>query len=80
MDLVRGVHLRTSPGAALMGVMTTNRADVPIRLIAVPYHLGRPGVGMGEGPDRLLDAGAVDRLRARGHAVDLVSVELPDPF
>jgi len=60
--------------------MVTKGEKVPIRLISVPYHLGRPDVGMGEGPRRLLGAGAVDRLQALGHDVDTVSVAMPDPF
>jgi arginase len=42
---------------------------VKIRLIEVPYALGREGVGSGLGPARFLDAGVVDLLRASGHDV-----------
>lgn len=46
-----------------------------IRLITVPYHLGRHNEGMGAGPGRLLAAGAEDRLRAAGLEVQTVRVE-----
>jgi arginase len=47
------------------------------RLIAVPYDSGARGWRMGAGPDRLLDWGLVDALRAAGHAVSAEHVELP---
>jgi arginase len=43
-------------------------------LIQVPYHLGREGVGMGAGPDRLVEAGAADALASAGHEVEVVRV------
>jgi arginase len=46
-------------------------------LIAVPYDSGARGWRMGAGPDRLLDWGLVDALRAAGHAVSAEHVELP---
>lgn len=46
-----------------------------IALITAPYHLGHEGVGVGAGPDRLLDAGAADALADAGHEVDVVKVE-----
>lgn len=45
-----------------------------VTLIEVPYHLGHEGVGMGAGPDRLVDAGAVEELTSAGHDVDVVRV------
>lgn len=48
-----------------------------VALIAVPYHLGHPAVGMGAGPDRLLNAGAAQALRGSGHEVDVERVSLP---
>jgi hypothetical protein len=45
---------------------------VRIALILVPYHLGHEGVGMGAGPDRLVNAGAVERLASAGHDVDVI--------
>lgn len=48
-----------------------------IRLLAVPYDSGIRGWRMGAGPDRLLAAGAENRLRAAGHAVTVESIELP---
>jgi arginase len=47
---------------------------VRIALIQVPYHLGREGVGMGLGPDRLIEAGAAAPLAEAGHDVDIVRV------
>lgn len=47
-----------------------------IRLIAVPYDSGIRGWRMGAGPERLLDAGLADQLRAAGHAVSAERVEL----
>ena len=47
-----------------------------IRLVCAPYHLGRHRDGMGAGPERLLAAGAADRLRSAGHAVEVVHVDV----
>jgi arginase len=47
---------------------------VRISLITAPYHLGHEGVGMGAGPDRLLDAGVVEELDEAGHEVEVVRV------
>jgi arginase len=50
------------------------------RLIAVPWDSGIRGWRMGAGPDRLLESGLADALRASGHAVATEHVELPaDP-
>jgi arginase len=43
-------------------------------LIQVPYHLGHERVGMGRGPERLLEAGAADALREAGHSVTVERV------
>lgn len=40
-----------------------------VALILVPYHLGEERVGMGLGPERLLDAGAVQELNSHGYSV-----------
>lgn len=45
-----------------------------IALIQVPYHLGREGVGLGSGPERLVETGAADALAEAGHDVELVRV------
>ena len=45
-----------------------------VALIQVPYHLGHEGVGMGAGPARLLEAGAVEELVTAGHEVEVVRV------
>lgn len=42
-----------------------------VALIAVPYHLGHELVGMGAGPDRLLEAGLVEALGRRGHEAEV---------
>lgn len=47
-----------------------------IALILVPYTLGQPRVGLGLGPERLLDAGAVAALEADGHRPRVDPVEL----
>jgi arginase len=47
-----------------------------VALIAVPYHLGHESVSMGAGPNRLLDGGAADALRRRGHDVEVERVRL----
>ena len=49
-------------------------------LIAVPYDLGRADVGSGRGPGAYLKAGAAESLRARGHEVDVVTVQREAPF
>lgn len=51
-----------------------------MRLICVPYHLGRRGVGMGAGPERILAAGAAEMLRAAGRSVSVDRVEIDAPF
>lgn len=40
----------------------------------MPYHLGHEGVGVGAGPDRLVEAGAVEALSAAGHEVAVARV------
>ena len=45
-----------------------------VTLIHVPYHLGHERVGMGAGPDALVDGGLVDALEAAGSAVEVVRV------
>ena len=46
-----------------------------IDLVTVPYDSGRRGYRMGAGPQALLRAGLVQKLRAAGHDVELVPVE-----
>ena len=48
-----------------------------IVVIAVPYDAGHRSVGVGLGPARLLEAGVANVLRAAGHDVRLVTIELP---
>jgi arginase len=47
---------------------------VRVAVIQVPYHLGHEGVGMGAGPDHLVDEGAVEELTNAGHGVDVVRI------
>jgi arginase len=49
-----------------------------IRVIAVPYELGRLRDGVGLGPERLLEHGAAESLGARGAAIETVLVELDE--
>jgi arginase len=49
-----------------------------IRLIVVPYEVGRLRDGVGRGPEHLLDAGAEDALRSAGAEVSRVTLELTE--
>jgi len=46
-----------------------------IKIIAVPYHLDQPRLGMGAGPEAYLSAGAVDLLREQGNDVAATILE-----
>jgi arginase len=48
---------------------------VRVALVVVPYHLGRDRIGMGAGPEALVEAGLPAALRGDGHDVDIVRVE-----
>lgn len=50
-----------------------------IRVIAVPYELGRLRDGVGRGPERLLELGAEEALASCGAAVTSEVVELAEP-
>jgi arginase len=50
-----------------------------LRLISLPYHLGRREVGVGAGPARFLAAGARQVLTELGHRVEPAEVLLPEP-
>jgi len=51
--------------------------EQPMQLISMPYHRGRPRVGMGNGPTaRLDDHGLIAELRRRGLTVE--HEEIPD--
>lgn len=52
----------------------------PLRLITLPYHLGRERAGMGKGPDRFIDAEAVSRAEAQGVTVQLDHTVCDEPF
>jgi arginase len=45
-----------------------------VALIQVPYHLGHERLGMGAGPDALVDAGLAGTLADAGHDVEVVRV------
>jgi arginase len=45
-----------------------------VALVVVPYHLGHEGIGMGAGPDALVEAGLAEALESDGHEVELVRV------
>jgi arginase len=51
-----------------------------LTLVAVPYDLGREGVGSGRGPAAYLQGGAAEALRARGHDVEVVTARRSAPF
>ena len=51
-----------------------------LTLVAVPYDLGREGVGSGRGPTAYLAGGAVEALRAHGHDVEVVTARRSAPF
>src|SRR5687768_12994460 len=51
-----------------------------IRAIAVPYALGHEDRGSGRGPQRFLDAGVVDALRAHAHDVTLSRIHRQTEF
>ena len=51
-----------------------------LTLVAVPYDLGREGVGSGRGPAAYLEGGAAEALRARGHDVEVVTARRSAPF
>lgn len=65
-------HARRSRGVM---VTKTDGGVVPIDLVTVPYDSGRRGWRMGAGPQALLRAGLMQRLRAAGHDVELIPVE-----
>ncbi|HEX5044661.1 MAG TPA: arginase family protein [Candidatus Polarisedimenticolaceae bacterium] len=48
-------------------------------LIVVPYEAGRRGVGVGAGPEALIEGGLAARLDGAGHDVRLVPVLAPEP-
>jgi arginase len=50
-----------------------------IRLLVVPYEIGRLRDGVGAGPERLLEHGAAAALGARGAAVETTVIELDEP-
>jgi arginase len=51
---------------------------VRIALIQVPYHLGHERIGMGAGPERLVEAGLVQALEELEHEVEVVRVQRQD--
>jgi arginase len=53
---------------------------VDLTLVAVPYDLGREGVGSGRGPAAYVEGGAAEALRERGHDVEVVTARRTAPF
>lgn len=51
-----------------------------IQLLASPYDTGKRDVRMGRGPARIVEAGVVDRLKSRGHSVEVKPVEVSLDF
>lgn len=51
-----------------------------LRLLTLPYHLGRERVGMGKGPDRFVDARVLERARTRVLEAELEETRRPDEF
>lgn len=51
-----------------------------VRLLTLPYHLGRERVGMGKGPDRFIEAGVVERARGRDLAVEVEETTRTEDF
>jgi arginase len=49
-----------------------------IRLLALPYEVGAPRMGVGRGPERLIEAGAQEALAGHGAEVSLEVVELAE--
>jgi arginase len=49
-----------------------------IRLLAVPYETGAPRMGVGRGPERLLEAGAEEALASSGARVEVEVIELQE--
>jgi len=49
-----------------------------IRVLAVPYEVGALRVGVGRGPERLLEAGAEETLAGHGARVSLELIELKE--
>ena len=45
-----------------------------IRIIAVPYDSGHPGLRMGAGPEHLLDNGLAEALRSEGRVLSVTTV------
>ena len=51
-----------------------------IRILQIPFDSGQRAARMGRGPAFLTDNGVLERLRARGHEVDVEVIETAEPF
>jgi arginase len=51
-----------------------------VRLIQVPYHLGRPHVGMGNGPVHLIERGLARELADNAHQITIETISHRHPF
>ena len=49
-----------------------------IRLLAVPYEVGALRMGVGRGPERLIEAGAQEALGSEGAKVSVETIELQE--
>ncbi len=51
-----------------------------IRVLQIPYDSGQHAARMGRGPAHLTDNGLLERLRGRGHEVEVEVIETAEPF
>ena len=51
---------------------------IEIRLLAVPYEVGALRMGVGRGPERLIEAGAQEALGSEGAEVSVETIELQE--
>ena len=79
-----GARPSSSPGTSCSTRSRSKRPRQPepmaaIRVIAVPYEIGRLRDGVGLGPELLLERGAGEALAAHGATVGITTVELDEP-
>ncbi len=78
---LRGGHRRTTRCWRWRSACRTSRPEpVRVTLVAVPYDLGREGVGSGHGPGAYLAEGVTEALADRGHDVEVVTAQRSGPF
>jgi arginase len=64
----------------VLGARLQSAAMREVRLVVMPYELGRLRDGVGRGPERLLEQGIEDALGAHGARVSTELVELDEHF